>query len=127
MKFEIHRSPLELFCLTQCRSAQKKKSLNRESLGSNLSRGTSYITSLGRIIRWCVSQSLATQSTQTQHAHKHYTFGFFTVHYMFWQHILAISRQKKIEVQKETCYRRDLPFINNLLLTYEILLPKEEY
>jgi len=53
MKFETHRSPLELFCMTPCRSAQTAKNLNRESLGSNLSRGTNYMIILGKIIRMC--------------------------------------------------------------------------
>jgi len=62
MKFEIHRSPPEMFCLTPCRSAQTAKNPNRESLGSNLSRGTSYMTSLGRII---TSNTVHSNTTHT--------------------------------------------------------------
>ena len=125
MKFEIHRRLLELFCLTPCRSAQTTKKLNRESLCSDLSRGTSYMTSSGKIIRSCKSVTSNTVHTK-KHAHKLYTFGFLLSSKCFGNTFWP-STGRKIEVQKETCCRRDLSLTINLLIKDEILFPKEEY
>ena len=60
------------------------------------------------------SYSVASNKVHTNTTPKLYTFSF-SFCYMFRSYILIIIMYKKIEVQKEKCYRRELSFAINLL------------